>query len=61
MTKDCSKILKEQAIDFEIGDIFILYTDGITEAHNGPYPTSELWGIERLIESIKYAPTKSAQ
>ncbi len=61
MTKDCSHILKEQAIDFETGDIFILYTDGITEAHNGPYSTSELWGIENLIETIQRSPSKTAQ
>jgi serine phosphatase RsbU (regulator of sigma subunit) len=34
MIKDASKMLKEQEIRFEKNDIFILYTDGITEAIN---------------------------
>jgi serine phosphatase RsbU (regulator of sigma subunit) len=34
MIKDCSKILKEQEIQFEPNDVIILYSDGITEAIN---------------------------
>ena len=32
MVKDSSKILKEQRIAFDPGDLIILYTDGISEA-----------------------------
>ncbi len=32
MVKDSSKILKEQRISFDPGDLIILYTDGISEA-----------------------------
>jgi serine phosphatase RsbU (regulator of sigma subunit) len=32
MVKDSSKILKEQQIVFEVDDVIILYTDGISEA-----------------------------
>jgi len=34
MTKDISKILKEQEIKFEKNDIIVLYSDGITESIN---------------------------
>lgn len=34
MTKDISKILKEQEVKFEKNDIIVLYSDGITEAIN---------------------------
>jgi serine phosphatase RsbU (regulator of sigma subunit) len=34
MIKDISKLLKEQEIKFEINDILVLYSDGITEAIN---------------------------
>jgi len=39
-----------QKIEFESGDTFILYTDGITEAQN---PDNKLFGKQNLIESIK--------
>ena len=32
MMRDASKIYKEQQIRFELEDVVILYTDGITEA-----------------------------
>ena len=34
-----------QALQLEIGDVLVMYTDGITEAEN---PEHELWGQERL-------------
>ena len=36
MIKDCTKLLKEQEIQFEANDIIVLYSDGITEAINKP-------------------------
>ncbi|MDD3144732.1 MAG: PP2C family protein-serine/threonine phosphatase [Candidatus Gracilibacteria bacterium] len=58
MIKDISKILKEQEIKFEKGDIIVLYSDGITEAINKPRRdgTEELFGENRLEESINQAP-----
>jgi len=35
---------------FEIDDIFVAYTDGITEAAN---PAGELWGLERLEQLLR--------
>ncbi len=43
------KDFEEEKFTFNRGDLFILYTDGITEAANG----SDMFGIERLIATIK--------
>ncbi|MBL7157466.1 MAG: CHASE2 domain-containing protein [Candidatus Omnitrophica bacterium] len=40
----------EEKIKFEKGDIFILYTDGVTEAMN---PKKEMFGQERLVNLVK--------
>ncbi len=40
----------EEKIKFEKGDVFILYTDGVTEAMN---PRKEMFGQERLVELVK--------
>ena len=40
----------EEKIDFEKGDIFILYTDGVTEAMN---TRGEMFGRERLVKLVK--------
>jgi sigma-B regulation protein RsbU (phosphoserine phosphatase) len=34
-----------QALQLEVGDVLVMFTDGITEAEN---PELELWGQERL-------------
>jgi phosphoserine phosphatase RsbU/P len=49
MIPDIKNIAKENAIQLEDGDFFILYTDGITEARNAK---NEMYGIDRLVESI---------
>lgn len=50
MTPDNSKIVKEQEISLEVGDIVVLYTDGVTEAKNN---AGEMFGLERLKETVK--------
>ena len=57
MTKDTSRITKEIPLNICVGDIIVMYTDGITEARNGD---KMLFGIERLIESIERS-NKTAQ
>ena len=52
MIKDSSKILKEQQIAFEMGDIIVLYTDGISEAHYRSEQNGMLFSVERIIECI---------
>ena len=42
--------LKEEEIDIATGDVFVLYTDGFTEAMN---EKEELYGEEKLISLIK--------
>ena len=51
---------KAQAAEksLEVGDVLVLYTDGVSEMHN---PESELFGEERLIETIKQHQMLSAR
>jgi sigma-B regulation protein RsbU (phosphoserine phosphatase) len=42
--------IQEREVDLKSGDLVLLYTDGITEAHN---PQSELFGISRLEEILR--------
>ncbi len=58
MVKDCSKILKEQEIQFEPNDIIVLYSDGITEAINKSQKdgTEEMFWEQRLINAIEQSP-----
>ena len=50
MTKDISRITKEVPLNISVGDIIVMYTDGVTEARNSD---KVLFGIERLIASIE--------
>jgi serine phosphatase RsbU (regulator of sigma subunit) len=45
----------EQSLDLGPGDLFVLYTDGVTEAH---HRGQEMFGQERLIEVIGHAPAE---
>lgn len=58
MIKDCSKILKEQEIQFEKNDVIVLYSDGITEAINRSQKdgTEEMFGEDRLMAAIQNSP-----
>jgi serine phosphatase RsbU (regulator of sigma subunit) len=47
---DISKFLSHRQVHLEVGDGIVLYTDGVTEAHS---IDSELYGIDRLCESIQ--------
>lgn len=50
MVPDNSKLVKEQEIILEDGDMIFIYTDGITEAKNDK---GEMYGLERLKETVK--------
>jgi serine phosphatase RsbU (regulator of sigma subunit) len=43
----------EQSVELEHGDLFVLYTDGVTEAHHRNQP---MFGQRRLIDVIGGAP-----
>lgn len=50
MIPNNSKVIHEKEIPIEVGDVIVLYTDGLTEAKN---TTGEMYGIERMSESLK--------
>jgi serine phosphatase RsbU (regulator of sigma subunit) len=49
LKQDIGHFLKHLEINLEIGDGVVLYTDGITEAHN---ENGEMYGIERLCKIV---------
>ncbi len=61
MIKDSTKILKEQQIAFDPGDIIIMYTDGISEARYRSEQNGILFSVERIIESIIKLDVKTAE
>lgn len=52
MVNDVSKIVRENSIGFENGDLVVLYSDGIIEAKN---MSGEMYGIDRLKKAIEEA------
>jgi len=50
MIPDVSKLAKEIELPFEVGDVIVLYSDGITEAKS---KSGELFGLERLKNSFR--------
>lgn len=59
MVEDNSKLLKEVVLPFEMGDMIILYTDGIVECRD---MSGQLFGLERLKAAIgKYASQYSPE
>jgi serine phosphatase RsbU (regulator of sigma subunit) len=49
MVPDNSKIVKENDLLLETGDVIVLYTDGITEAKN---MKGEMFGLKRLQDTV---------
>jgi sigma-B regulation protein RsbU (phosphoserine phosphatase) len=49
MIDDIEPMVNETQFDIQDGDIFLLYTDGATEAEN---PAHEQYGVERLKKSL---------
>ena len=47
----------EGRIDLEVGDLLVLYTDGLTEAKDR---NGGVYGLERVIAEIERAPAESA-
>ena len=58
MVADNSKIVKEKSIDINVGDVIVLYTDGVTEARN---MSGEMYDVPRLVAAIeRFAPEYGA-
>lgn len=54
MVPDNEKLIKEEKLNFQPGDMIILYSDGIVEARN---MEGEMFGAERLLKIVeKQAP-----
>jgi serine phosphatase RsbU (regulator of sigma subunit) len=49
LIEDYSKIVKQQRLAARAGDVFLLYTDGITEAHND---SKEMYTLARLVNAL---------
>lgn len=49
MVPDNSKIISEKSLTLNIGDLIVLYTDGITEARS---KDGEMFGLENLKKSV---------
>ena len=54
LIEDISEHVDQKTFDFNQGDVFFFYTDGLTEAEN---PSGELYGEERMMEVF----TKNAE
>ena len=50
MADDIEGIVKESELEFNVNDVILLYTDGITEARNS---NGEMYGLERLKKSLQ--------
>lgn len=50
--------LRREEVQLQPGDVFILYTDGITEAAN---PNGELWGEDQLANIIRQNASGTAE
>jgi serine phosphatase RsbU (regulator of sigma subunit) len=57
-TRDLGDALQLAESQLELGDVLVLYTDGVTEAKN---LSGELYGPERLAKSLKAANATSAE
>jgi phosphoserine phosphatase RsbU/P len=60
MVRDASKILKEQQIAFESGDVIVLYTDGISEARYRSEQNGILFSVDRIVESMMRSESKTS-
>jgi len=56
--KDISKFTTDSELRLEVGDLLVLYTDGVTEAMN---EKREQFGLERLAELIKSKADQPAE
>jgi sigma-B regulation protein RsbU (phosphoserine phosphatase) len=61
MVKDSTKILKEQQISFDPGDIILLYTDGISEARYRSEQTGRLFSVDHIIGSLMSVDIKTPE
>jgi len=54
MVPDNSKLIKEQELNLDVGDVIVLYTDGLTEGRN---MAGEMYTLDRLIAAVeRFAP-----
>lgn len=50
MVPDNSKLIKELELPLEVGDVVILYTDGITEGRN---MSGDMYKLDRLVKAVE--------
>jgi len=57
LEEEISDFLAQKQIHLDLGDVMVLYTDGITEAEN---ESRQLYGMDRLCEVVRQNVDKSA-
>lgn len=60
MKPDISNYIEEREIPFSEGDVFILYSDGITEARNMQRVYGDFYSLSRLKKAVISADCKNA-
>ena len=60
MVRDITKVIEEKRIPLDVGDVVILYTDGISEARYRSEQNGMLFGTDRIIDSIMHSGEKTA-
>ena len=55
MVPDNSKLISEKELKLEVGDVVVLYTDGITE---GKTLSGEMYGLSRLVQAVELYASK---
>jgi len=50
MVPDNSKLIKELPVPLDVGDVVVLYSDGLTEGRN---MAGEMYGLDRLVKAVE--------
>jgi len=58
LERDIAPLVTWKDVDFQMGDVLVLYTDGISEAEN---PSGSFYGLDRLCEIVRQHRHENAQ
>ncbi len=60
MVPDMGKLVKEQEIPLQIGDVIVLYSDGVTEAYGG-HDGKQMFGLDHLVDAVERSGHRDSQ